>query len=136
MLAIDANIMLELFLEQDNYNACRKFLESVRDGKQAMISDFTISGIVLVLERYGKTWKDLQKFLQSLLNYTGLLIYMQTLQDKIDATRLMAECKLDFDDALTLQCALANNCSAIVSLDADFDRQNLLKRITPHPNTL
>jgi predicted nucleic acid-binding protein len=131
MLAIDANIFLELLLKQEKYEECKYFLSLVRDGKiHAIISDFTISGIVIVMERYGAKWKDLRLFLLSLARYSGLHVYQANIQDKILATRYMQKYGLDFDDALTLQCAQAAKCTALVSFDSDFDKS--IKRITPN----
>ena len=132
MIAIDANIFLELELQQERYDECKKFLESVREGRiRAVLSEFTISAIALVMERNGKNAREIRIFLLSLLLYKGLSFVQATIEDKIEATFLMGQNQLDLEDALTLQCALANNCSALVSFDKDFNSVKEIKRITP-----
>jgi predicted nucleic acid-binding protein len=132
MLAIDANIFLELLLDQERAQECQTFLARVRDGKlQAVLSDFTVSGIVLVLERHGAKPNDIRTFLLSLAKYEGLIIHFPTLGDKVRATDLMSKHQLYFEDAITLQTAIANTCDALVSYDTDFDTVKGVKRVTP-----
>lgn len=132
MLAIDANIFIELLLKQNRYEQSRDFLKRIRDGNlKAIVSDFTISGICIILERNGKNWKDIRTFLLSLLAYKGLLVYQAKMYDKIIATTHMHDYKLDFEDGITLQCALACKCDSLVSFDPDFDKVNVIQRISP-----
>src|SRR3989344_8375615 len=100
MLAIDANIFLELLLKQERYEECREFLAEVRDGRvEAIVSEFTVCGIALILERYTKDWRVIRRFFLSLTKYGGPSIYQPTLYDKIEATSLMSAHGLDFEDA-------------------------------------
>ena len=132
MLGLDANIFLEVELAQERAEECLDLLEKIKDGLiTASVSDFTVDGIVLIMEQKGKDWKSIRKFLLSLFQYQGLIIYKSTTADKIAATDHMAAYSLDFEDSLTLQCALANNCSALVSFDKDFNSVKEIKRITP-----
>ncbi len=132
MFAIDANIFLEVELDQERVEECMQFLTKVKDGELvAVLADFTVDSIIIGMERYDQDWKTIRRFLLSLLQYRGLEIYPTTMLDKIMATDHMARYSLDFDDSITLQSAVANNCSALVSFDLDFDRIKGLQRITP-----
>ena len=43
----------------------------------------------------------------------------------------MSNYKLDFEDCITLQCALACKCDSLVSFDSDFDKVSLIRRVNP-----
>ena len=104
----------------------------MRDNEiKAATTDFLIDNIVLVMERRGKTPKDLSIFLSSLLGYKGLEIHFISLLDRIAATKHMTQLKLDFDDATTYQASKNLGISQIVSYDEDFDNLPYLERITP-----
>lgn len=98
---VDSNIFLELALDQKYADECEFFLEKVRLGAiEALITDFHIDSILIVLENYGKTPRDLKVFLSSLLGYKGLKIYFLSLLDRILATNYMDKFNFDLDDAL------------------------------------
>lgn len=131
MPLIDANVFLEVLLKQDNANSCIEFLEKVKDGEiKALLSIFTVDGVVLALERHGQSPEGIRTFLNSLLNYKGLKIYFPTINDRMLATAHM-KLGLDFEDALTLQCAFSNNEKEIISFDRDFDKIKNIKRVQP-----
>ncbi|MBI2144025.1 type II toxin-antitoxin system VapC family toxin [Candidatus Woesearchaeota archaeon] len=50
--------------------------------------------------------------------------------ERVLATSHMAS-GLDYEDALTLQCAISNNEKEIASFDKDFDKTKLIIRIEP-----
>lgn len=132
LLAIDANIFIELLLKQERYEQSKEFLKKVCEGEiKAVVSNFTISGICIVLERNGKNWKDIRTFLLSILAYKGLSVYQEKMYDKIIATTHMRDYKLDFEDCITLQCALACKCDSLVSFDSDFDKIKCIRRVKP-----
>ena len=130
-MLIDANIFLEVLLEQESSDACIQFLENVRSGKIfATISTFTIDGIALILERHGQKPQEIITFLSSLLNYKGLRIYMPTMNDRLKAAEHM-KLGIDFEDALTIQCAVSNGEKELMSFDKHLDKVSFIKRITP-----
>ncbi|VVB81045.1 Uncharacterised protein [uncultured archaeon] len=95
----------------------------------ALISTFTIDGISIVLEREGKSGVILD-FLNALTSSRGFHIYSPSMDDRIEAVSLM-KMGLDYEDAITLQCAFANNIDEIMSLDRHFDKIKEIKRIEP-----
>ena len=130
-MLIDANIFLEFLLDQQEAQKCFEFLEKVREGVlQAVVSTFTIDGILIALERHHQNVEIMEKFLRSLISHRGIRIYTPTIDDRLKAINHIS-LGLDFEDALTLQCAISNNEKEIVSFDKDFDKIKLIKRIEP-----
>ncbi len=129
---IDANIFLEVILKQEKKEECKNFLKLIRDkGIKALMSDFTLSAMIVVLLRKKKTSKEIRIFLYTITSNPNLFVYPDLLPDKIFATKLMEKYNLDIEDSLALHCAIANGCKEIVSLDKDFDKVKEIKRITP-----
>ena len=129
-MLIDANIFLEVLLEQERSNKCKAILKRFQKGKQqGIISSFTVDAIMLIVTRYKK--ENIELFLNSLLNYKGLKIYQITVKDRLEAISLMKTNNLDYEDAITLQAAFSNNLSEILSLDKHFDKVKEIKRIEP-----
>ncbi len=131
-MLIDANIFLEVELAQEHAAACKSFLGRVRDGLvRAAITDFHVDSIALIMENYGRNWKDLALFLASLFLYKGLVIYPIGMGGRLKATHLMKDYGLDFDDALALQAMRDLSIETLVSYDRDFDSIDWVRRITP-----
>ena len=132
MYFVDANIFLELLLEQQRADHCERFLTRIKNGKdEAVITEFLVDAIVLVLERHGKSSVELATFISSLSAYTGLKIYFLSLADRLFATRHMKEFELDFDDATTYQAIKRMSIDTLVSFDTDFDAIDGITRIEP-----
>ena len=132
MYFVDANIFLEILLEQKRADHCERFLTRIKDGKdEAVITDFLVDAIVLVLERHGKSSVKLATFISSLSAYKGLRVYFLSLADRLFATRHMKEFGLDFDDATTYQAIKRTNIDTLVSFDTDFDGIGGITRMEP-----
>lgn len=129
---IDSNIFLEVELAQEHGEASRKFLKMVQKGEvRAYTTDFHLDNVVIVMENYGKSWRDIAVFLASLLHYRGLIIYPLLIYDKIKATEIMKEEGLDFDDSLAAYVVKKLNLKVVVSYDSDFDGVSWLERKVP-----
>ena len=129
---LDANVFLEVELEQEKADVCEKVLRKFHRGHiEGMLADFAIDTIVIVMENYGKKWSEIKTFLSSLLGYKGLYIHFSTLLDRIIATNYMKNFGLDFDDALALRAMKENGIVNIISYDKDFDTISDIKRILP-----
>ena len=127
---VDANIFLEILLEQQKAAHCESFLAQVKTGEaEAVMTDFLVDAMVLVLERHGRSPDDLATFISSLSAYKGLRIYFLSLADRLFATRHMKEFGLDFDDATTYQAMKRMNVDSLVSFDDDFDVIKGLTRV-------
>jgi len=129
---IDANIFLEVELGGENSPACEQFLKKLRNAEfEAIITDFIVDSIVIVMENYKKTWRDLRKFLGSILLFKGLKIHFLSIPDKIASTRHIERYGLDFDDATAYQAMEVHKIKEIVSYDEHFDKIRNIKRRTP-----
>ena len=134
-MLIDANILLEVLLEQNKAVECKDILKKIKEGtKSATISTFTIDSIILIMERNEMGVNELSIFLNSLLNYKGLEIYQTTIEDRLNALDLIQEFQLDYEDSITLQSALSNEIEEILSFDKHFDSVKSIKRIEPSEN--
>ncbi len=132
MKLIDSNIFLEVLLEQSKSKDCENFLKAIAvSQEQAIITDFLIDTICVILGREGKQPKAISQFLSSLLGFAGLSIYNTTIMDKILAAGLMEKHGLDFDDALVLQAMHVNKIKQIVSYDRHFDKIKDIERTEP-----
>jgi len=129
---VDSSIFLEVELAQEHGEASKRFLKRVQKGElNAYTTNFHLDNIVIVMERYGRSWRDIAVFLTSLLQYKGLSIYPLTIYDRIKAAEIMREENLDFDDALAAYVMKKLGLKVIVSYDTDFDKVSWIKRKTP-----
>lgn len=132
MYLIDANIFLEVELGQKKGEPSRRLLKRFENGElEGYITDFHIDAIVIVMENYDKTGKEIAIFLSSLLKYSGLSIIEISLSSKINSTEIMDMYDLDFDDALICQSMKEKNLKKLISYDSHFDNLNFIDRITP-----
>lgn len=129
---IDANVFLELELEDNRWKESELFLKELAKNKfQAFISDFHIYSILLVIETKTKSVEKLERFISALQSFDSLYVYHPTDDDLLSAIRFMKKYKLSFDDALIIACMIANNTKELVSFDSDFDVVKEIKRIEP-----
>ena len=132
MYLIDASIFLEVELEQEKHEACEIFLKRLEKGDaKAVVSDFTLDSIAIVMEANGKSWSDIREFFISISMLDGLSVYKVTHTDRIKATDHMEKFRLDFDDSVVLQSAFSNSIKEIVSLDKDFNSLKGIRRLEP-----
>ena len=131
-MIIDANIFLEAALDRKKGGVCRELLERVRDGViNAVITDFHVDSIIVVLEGHGLGWIEISKFLASLLRYKGLTVHSPGLVGRLRATRIMRENRLDFDDALLIQTMRDLSKGTVVSYDKHLDAVEGVDRKSP-----
>ena len=135
MYFIDANIFLELQLNQQRADQCDTFLRKIQKGLiKAATTDFHLDTIIIIMEKYRKSPADLRLFISSLIGFEGLEIYFLSLTDRLKAIKHMDEFKLDYDDALAYQAMKALNISNMVSYDKHFD--SLKNTIRQEPQQL
>ncbi len=132
VMLIDSNVFLEVELAEQHAEACKRFLERVRDGYiKSAITDFHVDSILVVMENYGKGWRELVTFLVSLLKYKGLRVHTVGLNGRIKATYVMRDYGLDLDDAIAVQALRELSSETIVSYDNHFDSVDWVKRVKP-----
>ena len=131
-MLLDANIFLEAQLAQQHAGPCELLLAKVRDGKaRAIVTDFHIDSVVVVMENCGRGPREVVTFLASLVLYKGLTIYRLGLYDRIKAALAMRDLHLDYDDALALQASRQCSVNRIISYDEHFDSVNSIRRVVP-----
>jgi len=131
-MIIDANIFLEVFLNQEKIERCRTFLNKTAAGEvKAVVSDFTIDTVLLSMERNSIIIQEMKEFLLKISNSKGVRIYPINMRDRIAALKLIDRYNLDYEDALVLQSAIATNSKEIISFDKHFDKVKEIKRIEP-----
>ncbi len=129
MLLIDTNIFLELFLGQEKADECERFLQKISRGDlEAVITKFTVHACEALLNNP----ELILVFLRNLQNSVGLDVYETTLEDEMAASMLMANLKLDFDDALQYFVAKKLGVEAIVSYDKHFDKVDISRKEPKH----
>jgi predicted nucleic acid-binding protein len=130
---IDANIFLEVELQDKRKDECERLLERVAEGlEEGVISDFIMYSILLQLSSRStlSKAKDFLSFLEG-ANIEIIVPDMQTLHN---ALKIMKSYNLDFDDALVVSIMASNKINRLVSFDKDFDRvkdEALVNRIEP-----
>jgi uncharacterized protein len=119
MLLVDANVWLELLLDQEQAGQVRDFLRAVPLDELA-ITDFALHSVGIILARNKKD--DLfARFLSDLLMDTGVHYVSLDFADLMAVTKTRERLPLDFDDAYQYVAAEKHNLT-LVSFDADFDR--------------
>lgn len=134
MYLVDTNIFLEVLLSRPRKEECKKFLKTLRDGKNSgIVTDFTIHSIIVIMDELKKL-NELKKFLLSLTAYKGLHVYQTNIADEAKATELATAQKLDMDDAIQYSSALSANADAIISFDKHFNGLKI-PRVEPQLTT-
>jgi len=79
---------------------------------EAVVKRFTLRSMEAILNEP----ELVLNFLRSIMNSIGLQVYDASLDDEVVAAMLMADTKLDFDDAIQYYVAKKVGVGAIVSL--------------------
>lgn len=132
MRLIDANIILELLLDQDRAEECGELLAAIKDGdEEVIITDLILDSILIVMESRGKNPSELATFLSSIAAFKGLKLYWLSLLDRLHATEHMAQTGLDFEDATAYEVCRRLSLDGIVSFDKHFEGLPGLQRFEP-----
>ncbi len=119
MLLVDANVWLELLLDQEQAGQVRDFLRAVPLGELA-ITDFALHSVGIILAR-NKRDDLFTRFISDLLIGTGVRYVSLDFADLMAVTKTRESLPLDFDDAYQYVAAEKHDL-VLVSFDADFDR--------------
>ncbi|MFQ5951227.1 MAG: type II toxin-antitoxin system VapC family toxin [Candidatus Geothermarchaeales archaeon] len=121
MYLLDTNVFLEVLLSRRRKRECKQLLNLLKTGEETGVAtDFSIHSIMLVMDGLGKL-PELGTFVASLSAYRGLLVYADTLEDKIRAVSTSQEEELDIDDSIQYSVAKELKVRGIVTFDRDFD---------------
>ncbi|NHI94349.1 MAG: PIN domain-containing protein [Candidatus Lokiarchaeota archaeon] len=132
MYFIDANILLEVMLDQQNSVECIECLKNLEKGKfYGYINDFLLYSICLTIIYKTDDLDLVKKFLKIIKSFNNLVIYYPSISDLTQAISFMNTYKLDFDDSLVLSCMKSLKIKNIISFDKHFDNISQINRIEP-----
>ena len=129
---VDANIFLELQLEDERANECDDFFNRIDKNKiDSVTSDFIIYTCLLQIQNKTRSPEKMSDFMTFLTNLETLEILKPTHVTIEKTIKFMKKYKLDFDDALVVACMVENDVDILVSFDTDFNQVKEIKRIEP-----
>ena len=132
MRFIDANIFLELMLDDKKANICESFFEKIKNEETNFYtSDFIIYTCLLQIEQKIKSLKVMGEFIYFINNLNNLSILRPSIKDIYNSLHISKKYKLDFDDALVVSVMAENNIQNLISFDKDFDKVSMIKREEP-----
>ena len=119
---IDANIFLEIFLKDKNYERCKRFiLNLMKKNAVFYTSDFVVYSCMLIIYNKLGSVQHLRNFL-IFINSIKISVIRPGLKDMFKAAEFIEKYKLDFDDALVVGCMTENGIKELASYDCDFDK--------------
>lgn len=119
-MIVDANVFLEVFLDQARAEACLSFLRRVEQGAmQAFVTDFTLHSLAILLERHGQG-ERLPEVFFALSAFKGLTLLQASVVEHGVIAMFANRSRLDFDDAYQAYFALRLGVP-VVSFDRHFD---------------
>ena len=128
---VDANIFLELMLDDDKAEECENFFKKIKNKEiEAVTSDFILYTCIVKIEQKLKSVSKIEQFL-FYINQMNLHIIRPLLGDMINSLKISEKYKLDFDDSFIISLMINNNIKELVSFDKHFDKINLIKREVP-----
>lgn|SRR3989338_2710427 len=119
---VDANIFLEIFLDDSMADSCEKFLKSLNEDDKPFTSDFLIYSCLIAIERKHKNKGKLLDALRFFSSFSQLRILRPSIEDLYNAASMMDKHNLDFDDSLVLSCMQKFGIRRLASLDRHFDK--------------
>ena len=116
MYLLDANIFLEILLQQEKKEECKKFL-SEHIG-ELYITDFSLHSLGVILFRFNKS-RIFEEFIKDVLPNIKLLTLYLDLYEELSTVH--QKIGLDFDDSYQYLVAKSSNLK-IVTMDKDFEK--------------
>ncbi|MEM2947210.1 MAG: type II toxin-antitoxin system VapC family toxin [Candidatus Bathyarchaeia archaeon] len=110
-----------------------KKIEGASRGKYVTSALTLYETMVIIAGLTGKNLKDqelVERVVNSIEGLSGLRIIPLTIEDVMEAAKLMKEYSLDYEDAVHLAVALRSRAKEIISNDEDFDRTPLKRRFS------
>lgn len=132
MIFIDANIFLELALDDKRSDECeRLFLEVKEKNLPSVTSDFIFYTCLVQIENKLRSIKNMEDFMIFIDNVKSLDIVSPNNQTIYDAFKIMKIHNLDFDDSLVVAIMRSLGLEKLVSFDGHFDKVKEIKRLEP-----
>lgn len=132
MFFVDANIFLEVELNDEKSGECEKLLEKVCNNQiNAATSDFVVYTCLIQLEKKSASIEKMRDFMMFMDN-ASLEIHSPTFQTLYNTFEIMKKQTLDFDDALVVAIMKSVGIKEIISFDKHFDKVKEIKRLEPN----
>ena len=130
---IDANIFLELMLDNTRADEWEDFFNKLRDQSfRAITTDFIIYSCLLEIKFKLKSIDFMKKFVLFINELQNLSVYRSSFGEIYYALDLSLKYGLDFDDSLIVSVMNSNELTEIVSFDKHFDKVREIKRKEPN----
>ncbi len=128
---IDANIFLEIVLEDQHDQQCESFFLNCLEKKQQLYtSDFIVYSCLLAIAHRLHSVEKMKDFLIS-MHSLHITVLRPSLKAMKESFQFMEKYKLDFDDALIIGCMRENDIQELVSYDKDFANVQEITVIRP-----
>lgn len=128
---VDANIFLEIILEDQHDLQCEAFLLNCLEKKQQLCtSDFVVYACLLAIAHRLHSVEKMKDFLIS-MHSLHITVLRPSLKAMEESFMFMENYKLDFDDALVLGCMIENDIKELISYDKDFTNVKEITVIQP-----
>ena len=130
---IDANIFLEVILDDEKSTSCETFLKKVLNQEiLAKTSDFIIYTCLLQIQQKLKSRELMNRFILFINELKGLEIIRPSLKEMYNAAKISEKHNLDFDDSLVISRIIANDIKTLISFDKHFDKIKSIDRKEPN----
>ena len=132
LIFIDANIFLEVELQQKQADECKELLTFLETSSAcAWINSFLVFSMVLTIQHKTQSKDKARKFIEILSSYPGLTVYSPNLSTIHIAISEQEKNDLDFDDGLVIACMKELNIQGIVTFDSHFESVEGINILSP-----
>lgn len=129
---IDANIFLEVQLEQKNATDCTNLLLCLEKSPlRAWTNSFLVYSMLMTLLHKSKDVSRAKTFIQAINSYKGLRIFHPGSEVCFKAVLEIEKHGLDFDDSLVIACMKKLGITDIVTYDEHFKGLKDINVISP-----
>ena len=122
MKFLDSNVLAYAFYENENAVKCQK---AIKEG--GVVDTFNLVEAFYIIEKETGSRKTAQRSIKGLFK-SDLIIVEVDINLIFEALKRIQRINLSIFDCIHYNCALLNNCNAILSYDKDFDNLDIPRR--------
>jgi predicted nucleic acid-binding protein len=131
-LFIDANIFLEVQLDQNRAEECKILLKHLEKSEDiCWINSFLVFSMLLTIQHKTADLDKCKRFVTILNSYDGLNVLNPSFSTIFKALDIQKEYNLDFDDSLVVSSMDQLEISHIVTFDEDFHSIDRITVLSP-----
>ena len=132
IIFIDANIFLEVELQQNQAEECKELLTFLETSSPcAWTNSFIVFSMVITIQHKTQNMDKSKKLIEILNSYTGLIVYSPNLTTIYEAISEQEKNNLDFDDGLVIACMKEISIQDIVTFDTHFEDIPGINKLSP-----